>query len=69
MFQSYLSTYKVKFDDTTSPATATWTDASAKAANGCPQGSTVSLDPILFTDHQTGRTFESQLSGANSLTC
>ena len=32
-------------------------------------GSTRSLDPILFTDHTTGRTFESQLSGANSLTC
>ena len=52
------------FDDSVSPAKATWTDASASAANGCPQGSTVSLDPILFTDHKTGRTFESQLSGA-----
>ena len=69
IFQSYLSTYKVKFDDCASPATATWTDASANAANGCPQGSTTSLDPILFTDHQTGRTFESQLSGVDSLTC
>ena len=69
MFQSYLSTYKVRFDDSTSPAKATWTDASAKATNGCPQGGTVSLDPILFTDHRTGRTFESQLSGASSLTC
>ena len=69
LFQSYLSTYKVKFDDSVSPAKATWTNASASAANGCPQGSTVSLDPILFTDHKTGRTFESQLSGANSLTC
>ena len=58
-----------KFDDSVSPAKATWTDASASAANGCPQGSTVSLDPILFTDHKTGRTFESQLAGANSLTC
>ena len=26
-----------------------------------------SLDPILFTDHATGRTFESQLTGADSL--
>ncbi|QNN51859.1 CARDB domain-containing protein [Nocardioides mesophilus] len=68
-FQSSLSTYKVTFDDSTSPATASWSDVSANAGNGCPQGSTVSLDPILFTDHQTGRTFESQLSGANSLTC
>jgi CARDB len=68
-FQSYLSTYKVAFDDTVSPATATWTDASANADKGCPQGSTVSLDPILFTDHDTGRTFESQLTGAESATC
>jgi CARDB protein len=68
-FQSYLSTYKVGFDDTASPATATWTDVSATAANGCPAGSTQSLDPILFTDHDTGRTFESQLTGANSATC
>jgi hypothetical protein len=51
------------------PSRLTAQDASASAANGCPQGSTVSLDPILFTDHKTGRTFESQLSGASSLTC
>jgi len=69
LYQSSLSTYRVAFDDSTSPAKATWTDASANATNGCPQGSTVSLDPILFTDHQTGRTFESQLSGVDSLTC
>ena len=69
LFQSSLSTYKVAFDDTASPAKATWTDASASAGNGCPQGSTVSLDPILFTDHETGRTFESQLTGADSATC
>ena len=68
-FQSSLSTYKVDFDDTSTPATATWTDASANAGDGCPQGSTVSLDPILFTDHETGRTFESQLTGADSATC
>jgi hypothetical protein len=41
----------------------------ANAANGCPEGDTTSLDPILFTDHQTGRTFESQLTGADSFTC
>jgi hypothetical protein len=69
MYQSYLSTYKVMFDDSVSPATATWTDASASAAAGCPQGGLTSLDPILFTDHATGRTFESQLSGQDSLTC
>jgi hypothetical protein len=69
MYQSYLSTYKVTFDDSTNPATAHWSDASATPANGCPQGGLTSLDPILFTDHATGRTFESQLSGQDSLTC
>ncbi|HEY2880202.1 sialidase family protein [Nocardioides sp.] len=69
MYQSYLSTYKVAFDDSTSPATAHWSDVSATAATGCPQGGLTSLDPILFTDHATGRTFESQLSGQDSLTC
>src|SRR3954452_11115004 len=69
MYQSYLSTYKVTFDDTVSPANATWKDVSATLADGCPQGGLTSLDPILFTDHTTGRTFESQLSGQDSLTC
>ena len=69
LYQAYLSTYKVAFDDSSSPAKASWTDVSAKAGNGCAAGSTQSLDPILFTDHQTGRTFESQLTGANSATC
>lgn len=68
LYQAYTSTFKATFDGS-SPATATWTDVSAKAANGCPQGSVKSLDPILFTDHVTGRTFESQLAGATSLTC
>jgi hypothetical protein len=69
MYQAGLSTYSVKWDDSTSPATPTWKDVSANGGNGCPQGSTVSLDPILFTDHQTGRTFESQLTGVDSFTC
>lgn len=69
MYQSFLSTYRVTFDDSTRPATARWADASAGLANGCPQGGLTSLDPILFTDHSTGRTFESQLSGQDSLTC
>ena len=68
MYQAGLSTFKVLFDNA-SPAAATWSDVSATAANGCPQGSTVSLDPILFTDRVTGRTFESQLTGVNSATC
>jgi hypothetical protein len=66
MYQSYVSTYKVGFDAGNAP---TWTDASAKVTNGCPLGSTRSLDPILFTDQQTGRTFESQLAGKTALTC
>ncbi|HLN76362.1 MAG TPA: CARDB domain-containing protein [Nocardioidaceae bacterium] len=69
MYQAGLSTFKAQFDDSVTPAKATWSDVSASAATGCPQGSTLSLDPILFTDHETGRTFESQLSGADSLTC
>jgi hypothetical protein len=69
MYQSYLSTYKVTFDDSVSPAKAAWSDVSATAANGCLVGGLTSLDPILFTDHATGRTFESQLSGQDSLTC
>ncbi len=68
MYQSYLSTYKVMFDGAV-PAHATWSDVSANVASGCAQGSTQSLDPILFTDHATGRTFESQLSGQDSFTC
>jgi hypothetical protein len=69
MYQAGLSTFKVDFDDSASPARATWSDVSAGAATGCPQGSTISLDPILFTDHATGRTFESQLTGQDSATC
>ncbi|MEO5711713.1 MAG: CARDB domain-containing protein [Nocardioidaceae bacterium] len=69
MYQAYLSTFKATFDDSVTPAKATWSDVSASATNGCPQGSTASLDPILYTDHQSGRTFESQLAGVTSLTC
>ncbi len=66
MFQAYTSTLKVTYD---SAGAATWQDRSASAANGCPQGSTTSLDPILFTDPVTHRTFESQLAGKTALTC
>jgi hypothetical protein len=66
MFQAYTSTIKVTYD---SAGAATWQDKSAKAANGCPQGSSTSLDPILFTDPATHRTFESQLAGKTALTC
>jgi hypothetical protein len=68
MYQAGLSTAKVTFDSA-SPANATWADKTASIANGCPLGDTTSLDPILFTDHVTGRTFESQLAGKTALTC
>lgn len=62
MFLSGLQTLQVGFDNSTSPAVATWKDVSS------PITSTLSLDPILVTDHQTGRTFASQLTGQDSLT-
>jgi hypothetical protein len=68
-YQAYLSTYKVTFNDAVTPPAASWSDVSAKATNGCLVGSTQSLDPIGYTDQVTGRVFESQLSGVNSLTC
>jgi hypothetical protein len=61
-----MSTFKVGFDAANA---ATWTDRSAGATNGCPLNGIKSLDPILFTDQQTGRTFESQLAGKTALTC
>ncbi|HEX5888037.1 MAG TPA: hypothetical protein VFY61_05010 [Pyrinomonadaceae bacterium] len=66
MFIASLQTLRVKFDDTASPAPATWTDVSA------PNTSLLSLDPILFTDSDAGasrtnRTFVSQLLGKASL--
>src|SRR5947209_5116356 len=62
MYVAGLQTLKVKFDDTTSPARPTWSDVSALTT------SKESLDPILYTDQRTGRTFVSQLTGQDSLT-
>lgn len=62
MYQAGLQTFRVAFDDSTSPAAATWNDVSAFNTTK------VSLDPILFTDPYTGRTFASQLTGQDSLT-
>lgn len=61
MYQSGLETLRVSFDDTTSPAKATWTSVGATLT------SQETLDPILYTDLQTGRTFVSQLYAACSL--
>ena len=55
MFIASLQTLRVSFDDTVSPATATWENKSA--ANT----SITSFDPLLFTDSATNRTFVSQL--------
>src|SRR5215213_6839732 len=60
-------TIGVKWDDTASPAPATWEDVSA------PTTSLTTLDPILFTDsdagpNRTNRTFVSQLLGKASAT-
>ena len=56
MYQSYASTYKVTFNDATTPATATW-------SNVTPSTSVFNIDPILATDAGTGRTFAGGLAG------
>jgi hypothetical protein len=61
MYQHFPTTLRVHFDDTQSPAQATWTVVYD------PTTSQLSQDPILFTDHHTGRTFVSQLDLACSL--
>jgi uncharacterized repeat protein (TIGR01451 family) len=65
MFQSYLTTFRVTFDDScASTPSALWEDKS-------PPTSANSLDPILWTANRTGdrpnRTIVSQLSGTTSL--
>ena len=54
MYKAYTTNARVTFDDTQSPAAATWTATSPVVAQ-------TSNDPILFTDHTTGRTFSSDL--------
>jgi hypothetical protein len=61
MFQALLDTLRVNFDDATSPAMDDWVKVNA------PNTDKQSFDPILFTDHATGRTFVSQLVLACSL--
>jgi hypothetical protein len=51
-----LDTLRVRFDDCVTPAQATWEDKSFLTT------SLLTLDPILFTDPVTGRTFVSQLA-------
>jgi hypothetical protein len=61
MFQAGLQTLRVGFDDTASPPSAFWQDVSYTLT------SLTTLDPILYVDRQTGRTFVSQLAGVTSL--
>jgi hypothetical protein len=61
MFIASLETLRIKWDDSGSPATATWDDVSATNT------SLVTSDPILYTDSRTNRTFVSQLLGKTSL--
>jgi hypothetical protein len=58
MYQAGLSTFRVSFDDT---GKATWSDRSSLLT------SITTLDPILYTDADTNRTFVSQLTAACSL--
>ena len=65
MFIAFFETLRVKWDDTASPAPATWEDVTATNTG------LVTADPILFTDsdagpHRTNRTFVSQLLGKAS---
>ena len=55
-------TVRVTFNDSTSPATATWTDVTP-VGNG-----SVTLDPIGYLDHYLNRWFMTELAGPCSLT-
>jgi uncharacterized repeat protein (TIGR01451 family) len=71
MFVAGLQTLRVRFDDCSSPAKATWTDVTA------PLTGLTTLDPMLFTDSdvsgpnaaplRTNRTFVAQLAGGMSV--
>ncbi len=56
MFQAVLQTIQATFDDATVPAKVTYKDVTN------PVEGVTTLDPILFTDAVTGRTFVSQLA-------
>ena len=59
-FVAGTQTLRVTFEDCVFPATALWENVTS------PQTLPTTLDPILFTDPQTGRTFVSQLLGKTS---
>ena len=56
-FIASTQTLRITFDDCVSPSAAKWEDVSFPTTNR------VTLDPILYTDSQTGRTFVNQLLG------
>ncbi|MHB8507967.1 MAG: hypothetical protein ACYDGR_04865 [Candidatus Dormibacteria bacterium] len=61
LYQAYLTTARITFDDTRKPGVAKWVDVST------PNTNTASEDAILVTDPRTGRTQVSQLYLACSL--
>jgi len=61
MTQAVFDTLQVAFNTSTSPASASW------LLKDGPNTNITTLDPILFTDFQTGRTIVSQLFGTTSL--
>lgn len=66
MFVSYVNALRVSFAENASPALPE--SCAARWENKSGLLTTLnSLDPIMTTDQDTGRTFNSQLSGANSL--
>ena len=63
-YQALFEVLRIRFDDSTSPAKATWEfkDPPTGASNK------VTLDPILLADTATGRLWATQLSGGDALT-
>jgi hypothetical protein len=62
LFQAGLETIRVSFNNATSPAVTSWVNTENLLL------SLISLDPILFTDNRTNRTYVSQLVGGCSIT-
>ncbi len=60
MYEAGTTTARVEFNDCPSPANAAWINKTP------PNTSATTLDPILFSDRVTGRSFVSQLAGGCS---
>src|ERR1051326_1953836 len=56
MFQAFETTYRVAFNDATNPAGVTWADTA--------DPNVINVDPILATDHVTGRSWAGGLATA-----